>query len=176
MGDEIKEGDEIINTIYYIVNGGDPDNPEDARDLKTPQGKINALLSFSEELEKETPADIYNEHLKTFKKEIEKLIKIKKKVKKKVKKFKSSKVGKYLSVHDLLAADTAKIKNWTGDEGEEDDEGEDQVVLTIKDGKKLAGGKKKSKTRKKRRKKRRKTKRRRKRRKTRKRRRKKRTR
>ena len=170
--------DPITEAIEYIVKGGDPNDPEDARDLKTPQGKIDALVRFSEELEKKHPA-IYNEHLKTFKKEIGKLIKIKKKLKKKVKELKSSKVGKYLSVDDLLAADTAKIKNWKGDKGKEYDEGEDVVVLTPEAGRKLAGvtgGKKKSKTRKKRRKKRRKTKRRRKRRKTRKRRRKKRTR
>lgn len=170
--------DKIIKAIDYIVKGGDPNDPEDAHDLKTPQGKIDALLSFQNELKKELKKEgegIYNKYLKKFEKEIGKLIMIQKKVEK----LKSSKVGKYLLKHDLLAAETAKIKNWKGDKGKEYDEGEDVVVLTPEAGRKLAGvtgGKKKSKTRKKRRKKRRKTKRRRKRRKTRKRRRKKRTR
>ena len=85
--------DPITETIDYIVKGGDPNDPEDARDLKTPQGKINALRRFSKKLKKETPV-IYNKHLKTLKKEIEKLIKIKK--------LKSSNVGKYLSLDDIL--------------------------------------------------------------------------
>ena len=156
--------DPITEAIEYIVKGGDPNDPEDARDLKTNQGKKKALVKFAKDLKRETPK-VFEIYAQKFEDEIRKL---------------SGKLGKYLSVHDLLAADTAKIKNWKGDEGEEQDDGEDEVVLTPEAGRKLAGvtgvkgGKKKRKRKKRRKTKRRrktkhrrKTKRRRKRRKTR---------